>query len=76
MATAWETLVAGSSLPEANSAWDHLNAQEGIGAGSGTGYIKVWTGAAWTLCPVKMWTGSTWETKAVKIFDGSDWQLT
>ena len=33
MSTAWEILVAQSTLPVNNTAWAHLNAQEGGGGG-------------------------------------------
>ena len=33
MATAWEILTGNSTLPVLNTAWDHLNNQEGGGSG-------------------------------------------
>jgi hypothetical protein len=47
----------------------------GIPAGGTDGYVKYWTGSAWTLKPVKYWTGSAWVQKPVKYWNGSAWTL-
>lgn len=39
------------------------------------GYVKYWTGSAWTLKPMKVWTGSAWVQKPVKFWNGSSWVL-
>ncbi len=38
-----------------------------------TGYVKVWTGAAWVEKPAKVWTGAAWVTKPAKYYNGSAW---
>jgi hypothetical protein len=48
----------------------------GVAAPVGTdGYMKYWTGSAWSLKPVKVWTGSAWVQKPVKFWNGSSWVL-
>lgn len=38
-----------------------------------TGYVKVWTGAAWEQKPVKVWDGTQWVIKPAKHWDGAAW---
>ena len=48
----------------------------GVFTPTGTeGYIKYYTGSAWTLKPVKYWTGSAWVQKPVKFWNGASWVL-
>ncbi len=34
---------------------------------------NVWTGSAWTACPVSVWTGSQWANASVAVWNGTTW---
>jgi hypothetical protein len=38
------------------------------------GFIKVWTGSAWTPKPLKTWNGTAWVSKPLKVWTGSIWR--
>lgn len=73
----------GSSLDSSDEIWFSESAAGtiarneffGVTVGGTEGYVKYWTGSAWTLKPVKYWTGSAWVQKPVKFWNGTAWTL-
>ncbi len=34
---------------------------------------NVWTGSAWTACPVSVWNGTAWVNASVAVWNGTQW---
>lgn len=71
-------ISGGSTLWLGQSAASTIARTEFFGAPATSvfGYIKYWTGSAWSAKPIKYWTGTAWVQKPLKFWNGTAWTLT